>query len=221
MTGILLLTSMLIPGNKAIAQQCGDDHKLRALSEVLAVPAGNSDEAGERDWPLTIGCNTKKERKLIQQIQQYRADHGLDPVPVSPALTKVADYHVADLNQEAYHKQRSGCNLHSWSGNGPWDACCYSNDGEHNECMWEKPQTLTNYRGNGFEIAHGTVGKAATVASALNGWQNSSGHNAVLINQGQWADLEWKAMGVSIHQNYAVVWFGRRPDPDEKPEACE
>jgi hypothetical protein len=78
--------------------------------------------------------------------------------------------------------------------------------------MWKKPSEITNYRGNGFEIAHGgSNGYIATAVSAFNGWRNSSGHNAVIINNGNWK-TPWQAIGISIRGGYAVVWFGNERD---------
>ncbi|MCE7054913.1 hypothetical protein LZF95_09535 [Algoriphagus sp. AGSA1] len=78
--------------------------------------------------------------------------------------------------------------------------------------MWKKPSELTNYKGSGFEIAHGgSEGFVATAESAFTGWKNSQGHNDVMINGGIWIS-PWKAVGMSIHKGYAVVWFGKEED---------
>jgi hypothetical protein len=56
--------------------------------------------------------------------------------------------------------------------------------------MWKAPQRLgTAYQGYGYENAHGgTGGYQATADSALESWQSSSAHNAVILNQGMWQD---------------------------------
>ena len=77
--------------------------------------------------------------------------------------------------------------------------------------MWDKPDELTVYTGNGYEISHGGSGTVSPT-SALNGWKNSSGHNDVILNQGIWT-TPWGAMGVGIDGSYAHVWFGHQADP--------
>ena len=77
--------------------------------------------------------------------------------------------------------------------------------------MWNKPREIANYNGDGYEIAyyHSTE---ATALLALEGWKSSSGHNPLLINSGMWKEIAWKAIGIGIYNNYAVVWFGRIED---------
>ena len=79
--------------------------------------------------------------------------------------------------------------------------------------MWDKPREITGgvYRGNGYEIAH--HGSGVTPETALRGWQSSSGHNSVIVNNGKWADVHWKAIGAAVSEHYAVVWFGKEADP--------
>jgi uncharacterized protein YkwD len=78
--------------------------------------------------------------------------------------------------------------------------------------MWHKPRELTSYKGYGYEISYGSYGASVNEEGALKGWKESSGHNAVIINQGIWADNNWKAIGVGITKGYAVVWFGEELD---------
>lgn len=83
--------------------------------------------------------------------------------------------------------------------------------------MWKKPRELINYPASGFEIeARGR----ATAQAALSGWRSSPKHNAVLVNRGDWRRFEWEALGVGMHEGYAVVWFGREPDPAGAPPRC-
>ncbi len=170
--------------------------------------------------PLKIGCNNSKERQLIQKIRNYRDSKGLKQIPLSQSMTTVADYHVADLNKYSAHKDRSNCNLHTWSSNWDWPGCCYKPDHSNASCIWDKPRQITNYTGNGYEIAFWSGGSEADPQTALETWQQSSGHNTVIVNEGQWSDVEWNAMGVSIAGNYAVVWFGKKDDPEGKPDDC-
>lgn len=167
------------------------------------------------------GCNTDKEQALIDTIQAYRLSRGLPEIPVSRALTVVADAHVRDLNENAPHKDDfDNCNLHSWSDSGAWSGCCYTDDHDKAECMWDKPSELTAYEGNGYEIALGASDITVTPGGAIRGWQKSPAHNRVILNKGQWQAYDWGAMGVSIKKGFAVVWFGQQSDQKGSPDAC-
>lgn len=160
-----------------------------------------------------------EETKLYELIMSYRASYNLPSIPLSPALTYVAHTHVRDL--AAYHPTGE-CNLHSWSEHGEWTPCCYTSDHAQAQLMWNKPRELTTYTGAGYEIAfYNSAG--ATAASALAGWKPSHGHNTVVINQEQWSSKTWKAIGIGIYRNYAVVWFGEELDPstDDKVSNSE
>jgi len=147
------------------------------------------------------GLNSE-EKKLHQLINQYRIQNGLPPIPNSPSLNLVANRHVRDLEENI------GSLTHSWS-DCPFD---YNNKAT---CMWKAPQRLgTPYQGYGYENAFGgSGGYRVDATSALQGWQNSSAHNAVILNQGMWNNLQWKALGIGIYKGYAVLWFGEQPDP--------
>jgi len=151
-------------------------------------------------------------------VNDYRADHGLPPVPISPSLNAVAEAHVRDLMDNrpdtATGFGRGACNMHSWSSAGRWTPVCYTRDHARAPAMWSKPREITRgaYPGNGYEIAYWWSGGRITPEIALHGWQDSPGHNDLLIEDGPWRDANWRAMGVGIHGNYAVVWFGKEPD---------
>ena len=164
---------------------------------------------------IGLGQNlSNEERELYNLINQYRNSKGLTNIPLSKSLTFVAQTHVKDLVNNSPNRG-SNCNMHSWSNKGNWTPCCYTSDHVRAECMWDKPSELTSYKGYGYEISHGAPGypnHVITAESALNGWKRSSGHNAVIINQGIWRGANWQAIGVGIYKNYAVVWFGKERD---------
>jgi uncharacterized protein YkwD len=162
---------------------------------------------------LTQELSTE-EMKLYNNIMEYRKVKNLPSIPLSKSLTFVAQTHVKDLAVNS-PDQKSNCNMHSWSNKGKWTSCCYTSNHARAKCMWKKPSELTSYKGNGFEISHGSPGNpnyVASAESALNGWKGSSGHNAVMVNEGIWKNSNWKAIGVGIYKNYAVVWFGKEED---------
>ena len=152
--------------------------------------------------------DSAKAQQLFQQINAYRKSLKLSAIPQSPKLTKVAELHAKDLSQ---HPPEADCNLHSWSAHGSWKPCCYTRDHANAACMWDKPKEIAGYQGQGFEIAHRSTA-GATPEGALSGWKRSPGHHEVMINKGQWSRVEWKAMGVAVFGEYAVVWFGMLED---------
>ena len=162
-------------------------------------------------------CANSDELELYNLINEYRQLNGLERIPLSASLTKVAQAHVKDLFEN--YQLNDDCNPHSWSDEGDWEGCCYSNDHKNPECMWNKPKEMTNYQGDGFEIVY-FHSKAVAPDAALLSWKKSKGHNPVIINKNQWSKVSWEAMGVGIYKNYAAVWFGMMPDTEGSPKEC-
>jgi uncharacterized protein YkwD len=158
--------------------------------------------------PSTSAAADSREQTVYNLLMQYRKEQGLPSIPLSTSLTQVARLHVADLL--AHPPDGDTCNLHSWSVNGPWTAVCYTDDHAEAGKMWAKPKELTAYPGNGYEIAYWST--QCTAEGAIAGWKKSSGHNAVMVNQGSWGSHPWNAVGVGINDQYAVVWFGEQAD---------
>lgn len=146
--------------------------------------------------------------ELVQVINDYRVSQGLPAIPVSDAMMTVAVAHAQDL-AAADLDWDGACNAHSWSDDGPWTGCCYTSDHAQAECMWNKPRELTDYPGNGYEIAARGYGSAQ---DALVGWQGSSGHHNVILNADIWEDITWQAIGGANFGGYHVVWFGEEAD---------
>jgi len=152
---------------------------------------------------------TTNTSSLSEVINAYRVEKGLSEIPISTSLTTVAEAHVKDL---ADNQPNGGvCNMHSWSDNGSWAACCYTDDHAQAECMWNKPRELTSYQGNGYEIAAWSSNDI-TAEQALRIWQGSEGHHNVILNKDIWENTDWNAIGAAIYEGYAVVWFGKELD---------
>ena len=162
-------------------------------------------------------CLSAAEQDLYQQIMAYRKKRKLPNIPLSKSLTLVAQTHAKDLQAESPWNRR--CNLHSWSKEGEWSSCCYTNDHKKAKCMWDKPRELTAYPGDGYEIAH-WASAGATASSAFEGWRKSKGHHAVMANLGIWKKVDWNAIGIGVNGEYAVVWFGKEKDAAGKPVQC-
>ena len=162
--------------------------------------------------PDVIAEPSQEERKLFNLLNAYRVSHGLPEIALSASLTLVAQTHVRDLSDNLPEGQ---CNMHSWSASGQWSACCYTPDHAQSRCMWNKPRELTGYKGHGYEITFGGAdGYQANADAALEGWINSSAHQAVMLNKAVWQGRQWRAVGVGIYKGYAAVWFGSDADPD-------
>lgn len=148
---------------------------------------------------------------LIAAVNKYRVEHGLRKVSASTTLNKVAALHVRDLQEN--RPDAGNCNMHSWSEEGDWSACCYKDIDAEASCMWNKPREISGFRydSNGYEVA-AWLSDSMHVEAAIQLWQQSAGHNAVILNKGAWSTLRWKAIGAAMSENYAVVWFGTRRD---------
>jgi uncharacterized protein YkwD len=151
------------------------------------------------------GCTADGE-KLVSLLNDYRAAKDLPPIPLSPSLCAVAQAHVMDLYLN--HPETSQCNMHSWSTKGPWTSCCYTPDHAQEQCMWDKPGELTDYKHYAYEVAAGTSDPSA----ALNSWKTSPPHNDVILEQDIWKGDNWQAVGAAVYKGYAVAWFGKEPD---------
>jgi hypothetical protein len=153
---------------------------------------------------------------MAEVVNHYRREQGLPAIPVSASLTLVAKAHVKDLQNA--NPVGGRCNIHSWSNKGNWSPCCYTNDHAKAECMRKKPSEITRgvYSGNGYEISVVFAGKM-TPNIALYSWQGSRLHHDVILNRNKWRDMRWNAMGGAVSENYAVVWFGKEPDPAGSP----
>jgi uncharacterized protein YkwD len=171
---------------------------------------------------LQAPCISAEEKKLYDLIMMYRKEKGLAAIPLSSALTSVAQLHVKDLSEHAPYKKQ-GCNFHSWSHQGTWKACCYDAAHSKPECMWNKPREIANFNADGFEIAYGSESLAFVLDAekALEAWKSSKGHNPVMINKGIWKDYTWKSIGVGIYKNFACVWFATEADVVMTTSLCE
>lgn len=158
---------------------------------------------------------SQKEVELYQLIMEYRAEKGLPEIPLSVSLTKVAQIHAKDV-YEHFDEIPEGCNAHSWSQHGSWTKCDYYPDHRNSACVWSKPEELTEYEGNGYEIVHYLLPPTSGICSpkgALKGWKSSPGHNATILNLDIWENTEWAAIGVGMYKGVACVWFGEYTDP--------
>ncbi len=162
-------------------------------------------------------CVSSQEKELLGLINNYRKSKKLPAITLSPELTKVAKIHARDL--ETNHPDIGKCNMHSWSDKGNWIPCCYTDDHKNAAKMWSKPSELTKYTSNGYEIAYESS-DGARPDEALMSWKKSPGHNDVIIEKGVFNKIKWKAIGIAVEGNYALVWFGAVADTEKALPDC-
>lgn len=176
-------------------------------------------------------CVQDEEQVLQNMINEYRKSKNLKSIPLSKQLTIVAKLHARDLHfnrpfESDNSSNADACNLHSWSAEGLWDACCYSAGHKNPGCMWDKPAELSEYSGTGYEIvfgyerSDGALKNNVMAREAMRGWKSSGSHNPIIINKNEWSQVEWQAMGIAVFRDFAVVWFGRETDVTGPPEIC-
>jgi uncharacterized protein YkwD len=152
---------------------------------------------------------SSQEKKLYDLINSKRKQKGLHAIPLSASLCKVAQLHALDLDQN--YTQNKNCNMHSWSNSKSWTGCCYTSDHKKAACMWDKPKEISGYNSPGYEIAY-FQSSGLSAESAIGSWSQSPGHANTILNTGVFRKLKWEAMGIGMHGNYAIAWFGAAKD---------
>ncbi len=138
---------------------------------------------------------SESERAMLDLVNDYRQDHGLRPVTLSPKLNGAARFHSAWMADNR-------CFAHRCAGEPS-----LTDRMEDADYSW--------YRGVGENIAAGS-GSAARVFRM---WQGSPSHNRNML------DPSWRSVGVSLvynrHAPYRWYWtldFGAKRDVYEAPE---
>jgi hypothetical protein len=169
-------------------------------------------------------CVSDEEAQLMQLVNDYRAENGETRVAWSKSLGTVAQWHILDATTNSDSVFTPDCNLHSWSDWKPaiWKDVCYTEDHANASLMWSKPKEITKnvYPAAGFEVAGSGY---LSVDAVLAGWQNSPGHNDVLLSQGIWADYPFKAMGAGVDPvlRFYYLWFSTGVDPQGEMPLCK
>lgn len=171
-----------------------------------------------KDDSLLTLCLNQEESKFLRYITQYRLTLNLSPIPLSKSLTTVAKLHLNDL--ETYSPTLE-CSNNSWSSNGKWTPCCFTNNLSSKECMFQKAKELTDYKDNAFELVYFEhESNVSLPEKALKKWKNITEYNDLITSQNEWKNILWKAMGIAIGKRYVVLWFGAEKDTKEIPGIC-
>lgn len=180
------------------------------LAAALAIPVPDN----------TGVCLNPNEAELAALVNQYRVANGRAALPVSRWLSTTGQYHAWDLITNNPTSQT--CNGHSWSSLPPlgvtWQAVCYTPDHAQAQQMWWKPFQISGgvYIGSGYE----NFVLAGTPAGALSWWQNSPPHNEVILQLGQWANVNFQGLGVGFVGSVAYLWFGDGANNGGLMQAC-
>jgi len=140
---------------------------------------------------------SNEEKQLLRLVNEYRSQIGLPPVPWSDALSKVANRHLMDLQNNVKGISRS------------WSNCPYGiKDRTILNCGITSPQRLSNYTGRGYDNVYRSLNKKATPILAINAWKTNPKQNALIINKTFFESDVFDACGIAIDGEYAVLWFG-------------
>jgi uncharacterized protein YkwD len=187
---LVLLTLLLLSGTPPRPAQAHPPTQAVLTGTILAGERATPEE------PISIaytGCggvnapatNTDFEEEVIRLTNIERANNGLPPLKHVTELENSARYHATDMGQDNYFSHDT------YDGNGGTTYVCDT---------WARISTYYTWNGAAENIAHGYT----TPAAVMNGWMNSSGHRANILDTGLWE------IGVGYYNNYWVQNFGRR-----------
>ncbi|HEX9617122.1 MAG TPA: CAP domain-containing protein [Anaerolineales bacterium] len=172
----------------------------RQLHPAQLSPVGNSALAAPAAFSLAqVGCgaeavqvvNNDYEQRVVELVNEIRESQGLFPLKRTPSLDQAARYHAADLGVDDY-----------------FDHDTYDRVGENlvEVCdTWSRVATF--FLGASAEnIAAGY----ATPEAVVDGWMDSEGHKANILNTGSWEIGVGYYEGAGTFGQYWVQDFGTR-----------
>lgn len=133
---------------------------------VFAAPAGAT----------TLFQHNGAEKKLVQRINQVRANHGLKPMRVVTRLTRAATRHSNSMAKVGYFRHELR-HKGKWKPFGTW-------------IRWYWPGPDYTSWSAGENLAWGAPGLGVRKTVSL--WMHSPGHRANLLSK------DWNKIGVSI-----------------------
>jgi uncharacterized protein YkwD len=139
---------------------------LLALVGAVAAPAARSGKA------TTRGILTSLESGVLSELNQIRAEHGLEPLKISGRLTGAAAQHSREMGTTGYFEHESRDGTAFWKRIGRWYGSSgygYWSVGEN--LLWSSPNV--------------------DAAGALHLWMNSPEHRANILT------ARWREIGIS------------------------
>lgn len=148
------------------------------------------------------------EQALYQAVNRERWKRNIPEIRLSPSLTTVAQFHADDAASNPILFDEM-CDLHSWSTSSDWSGCCYTSNQADAACMWNKPAEITGFAATGYELAYRGFGN---INIAVENWLSSPAHRDVLLNENDWAPLDFQSIGVGVAMSeeeevFAYVWL--------------
>jgi hypothetical protein len=162
-------------------------------------------------------CIMQDEMILYNLINDLRRQNKMPAIPLSKNLCIVSVVHISDLL--SLKPQDIGCSLHSWSDNGKWKGCCYGKQPTDAKCMSSKPNEITSYPGNGYELVYWEE-ETATAFEAFELWKQVPASMEMILNKGKWQSKSWKALGIGVRNGYAIIWLGDKSDLPANINIC-
>lgn len=197
-------------------------------SATLEAPIVPRERLFQAEGPRPGACLTEQEAELAQMINQWREKNDLPSIPFSRALYTVAKWHVIDLALFAPHSEKTDsrglpCDLHSWSdkgeGRGWWEPVCYTPDHMYAKQMWSKPKEIAGYTGGSYENIYWTSAPLSP-GMVISFWENRAGEREMILEQKEWKNSKWKAMGVGMYKGFAALWLGDRSYEEDEIQPC-
>ena len=85
----------------------------------------------------------------------------------------------------------------------------------------EKPGEITDYKGEGYEIIiRGTAGQKFNAQKAYDRLKADTDFIDYYSRE-RHEEKEWSALGISLSDDYIIVWFGKETDTKPVPAICE
>lgn len=162
-------------------------------------------------------CISSEEYQLYQLINDYRKAFTLPEVALSKSLCYVAITHARDLS--ANYNADTVCTMLSWSDKGKWTPICFPSEQSRKNNVRMKAKEIIGYPSEAYELTYWSNIKN-TPRQILNFWRENKPSNEILLNKGAWKTVTWNAMGVSIENGYALVWFGIAVDYEVETKVC-
>lgn len=152
--------------------------------------------------PQFTGCggvfvavvNATFEQEVVESVNAFRAANGVPPLKRVEPLDDAARYHSADMAQDRYFSHDS-----------------YDRDGGSLAavCSWDA--RLRSYYTNIYTIGENIAAGYPNPGAVMDGWKNSSGHRANMLNQRFWEiGVGYYYDGASPYHRYWAQDFGRR-----------
>ena len=117
---------------------------------------------------------TDTELAFVQLLNEYRVQNGLQPLLISDMISEACDRHGSDMGKYKFFDHYTQASDWFAKGASPWDRMAASG------------YTYNTYKGENIAAGY------STAEAVFQGWKNSSGHNANMLNG------NFKVLGVSL-----------------------